>query len=410
MDLFQHLALLLTLSAVFGYVNERLLQLPTTIGLMAVSLAFSVLIITLGQLGLPLEGWARSVLGQVDFSQALLHGALSFLLFAGALHVNLDDLLHQRWIIGLLATAGVALSTAIVGLLSWWVFGWLGFHIPLIYCLLFGALISPTDPVAVLAILKSVGVPKSLETKITGESLFNDGIGVVLFLLLFGVAVQGAEPGLWHTTVLFVREVLGGALFGLLSGGLAYVLLKGVDHYPVEILITLALAAGGYALADAWHLSGPIAIVVAGLLIGNQGRVLAMSETTRERLDTFWELMDEALNAMLFVFIGLEMLLMPITWPFLVAGLAAVPIVLAARATSVLIPVSLMRWRRRFSPGVVRILTWGGLRGGISVALALSLPAGVERPLIVAVTYAVVVFSVLVQGLTLGKVIPGRAG
>jgi CPA1 family monovalent cation:H+ antiporter len=405
MNMFEIFALLLTLSALFSYINKRLLHLPDTIGVMFAALVFSLLIALLGGFGIPLEGLAQSTLQQIDFSRALLHGALSFLLFAGALHVNLDDLLSQKWIISLLATVGVALSTLIVGVLTWWVFGWLGFHISLIYCLLFGALISPTDPLAVLAILKSAHVPKSLEAKIAGESLFNDGIGVVLFLALYRIAVDHDTPSVFGTAELFIREVIGGAALGLLCGGTAYWMLKNIDDYKVEILITIALAAGGYALADAWHLSGPITIVVAGLLIGNKGRVLAMSDTTRERLDQFWELMEDILNAMLFVLIGLETLMLPFSWHVVAAGLLAVPIVLSARLVSVAIPVTLMRLRRRFSPNVVKILTWGGLRGGISVALALSLPMGTERQAIVTVTYAIVVFSILVQGLTLRRLI-----
>jgi CPA1 family monovalent cation:H+ antiporter len=405
MNMFEIFALLLTLSALFSYINKRLLHLPDTIGVMFAALAFSLLVTLLGRFGMPLEGLARSTIQQIDFSRALLHGALSFLLFAGALHVNLDDLLSQKWIIILLATVGVALSTLIVGVLTWWVFGWLGFHISLIYCLLFGALISPTDPVAVLAILKSAHVPKSLEAKISGESLFNDGIGVVLFLALYRIAADHGTPSVFGTAELFIREVIGGAALGLLCGSTAYWMLKNIDDYEVEILITIALAAGGYALADAWHLSGPIAIVVAGLLIGNKGRVLAMSDTTKERLDQFWELMEDILNAMLFVLIGLETLILPFSWHVVAAGLLAVPIVLSARLVSVAIPVTLMRLHRRFSPNVVKILTWGGLRGGISVALALSLPMGTERQAIVTVTYAIVVFSILMQGLTLRRLI-----
>jgi len=357
MNMFEIFALLLTFSALFSYINKRLLHLPDTIGVMFAALVFSLLIALLGGFGIPLEGLAQSTLQQIDFSRALLHGVLSFLLFAGALHVNLDDLLSQKWIIIILATVGVALSTLIVGVLTWWVFGWLGFHISLIYCLLLGALISPTDPVAVLSILKSAHVPKSLEAKISGESLFNDGIGVVLFLALYRIAVDHGTPSVFGTAELFIREVIGGAALGLLCGGTAYWMLKNIDDYKVEILITIVLAAGGYALADAWHLSGPIAIVVAGLLIGNKGRVLAMSDTTKERLDQFWELMEDILNAMLFVLIGLETLMLPFSWHVVVAGLLAVSIVLSARLLSVAIPMTLMRLRRRFSPNVVKILT-----------------------------------------------------
>ncbi len=332
-------------------------------------------------------------------------GMLSFLLFAGALHININDLARHKWVILTLASGGVLLSTVIVGTLTWWLLAAFGLQLSFVYCLLFGALISPTDPVAVLGILKTAGVPKSLETKIAGESLFNDGVAVVVFIVLFRIATGGAEVSPGGIAGLFLLEALGGLLFGLAIGFAAYAMLKSVDSYQVEILITLALVMGGYALAHAMHVSGPIAIVVAGLLIGNHGRLLAMSKTTRQHLDTFWELLDEILNAVLFVLIGLEILLLVFTRQYFLAGLLAIPIVLLARLLSVGLPIALMRQVRSFSPHVIKILTWGGLRGGISVALALSLPPGPERNLIVAITYIVVVFSIAVQGLTVGKLV-----
>ena len=403
MSLFEVVGALLTLAALFSYLNERTFRLPATIGLMLIALLMSLGLIAVGELGWGVENQARSLLTDIDFSATLLHGMLGFLLFAGALHVNLEDLMRQKWVISSLATAGVVISALIVGGLTWMALQWLGLKLSFIYCLLFGALISPTDPIAVLGILRSAGAPKSLETKITGESLFNDGIGVVVFIVLMGIAEGAHELDMAEIGLLFAQETLGGALFGLAIGLLAYWMLKDVDNYPVEILITLALATGGYALAEGLHLSAPIAIVVAGLLIGNHGRALAMSEKTREHLDTFWELVDEVLNAVLFVLIGLEVLVLQFTTGYLLAGLLAIPIVLLARWISVGIPVSLLRMRRDFSPGVVRIMTWGGLRGGISVALALSLSPGVERDVILAVTYTVVVFSILVQGLTVSR-------
>ncbi|MCZ6625806.1 MAG: sodium:proton antiporter [Deltaproteobacteria bacterium] len=403
MSLFEVMAALLTLAALFSYLNERTFRLPATIGLMLIALLMSLGLIALGKLGWGVENQARSLLADIDFSATLLHGMLGFLLFAGALHVNLEDLMRQKWVISSLATAGVLISALVVSGLTWMALQWLGLKLSFIYCLLFGALISPTDPIAVLGILRSAGAPKSLETKITGESLFNDGIGVVVFIVLMGIAEGAHELGMAEIGLLFAQETLGGALFGLAIGLLAYWMLKGVDNYSVEILITLALATGGYALAEGLHFSAPIAIVVAGLLIGNHGRALAMSEKTREHLDTFWELVDEVLNAVLFVLIGLEVLVLQFTTGYLLAGLLAIPIVLLARWISVGIPVSLLRMRRDFSPGVVRIMTWGGLRGGISVALALSLSPGVERDVILAVTYTVVVFSILVQGLTMSR-------
>jgi len=405
MTLFGIVAILITISAVFSYVNHRTIRLPTTIGVMVISLFFSLGLIALEELGVHLERPALELLARIDFDETVLHGMLGFLLFAGALHVNVDDLLEQKWTIATLATVGVLISTVIVGALTWGTLRLLGLPIPFLYALLFGALISPTDPIAVLGILKSAGVPKSLEIKITGESLFNDGFGVVVFLVLLELASGSHDVSTSTVTLLFAQEVFGGALFGAAAGGLAYLMLKSVDNYQVEVLITLALVMGTYALADFLHLSGPIAIVVAGLLIGNKGRRLAMSDRTREHLDTFWELTDEVLNAVLFVLIGLEVLVLPFSRQALGAGLLVIPLVLFARAVSVGTFVQLLRRFRDFSPKVVRILTWAGLRGGISVALALSLPKGSPRDVIVIITYCVVVFSIICQGLTLKHVI-----
>lgn len=398
-------AILITLSALFSYLNHRYLRLPTTIGVMLFALLLSLILIALGTLDPRIEHYAEQLLVQIDFNKALMLGMLSFLLFAGALHININDLARHKWVILTLASGGVLLSTLIVGTLTWWLLAGLGLQLSFAYCLLFGALISPTDPVAVLGILKTAGVPKSLETKIAGESLFNDGVAVVVFIILFRIATGGAEVSPGGVAGLFLLEALGGLLFGVVIGFAAYAMLKSVDNYQVEILITLALVMGGYALAHAMHVSGPIAIVVAGLLIGNHGRLLAMSKTTRQHLDTFWELLDEILNAVLFVLIGLEILLLVFTRQYFMAGVLAIPIVLLARLISVGLPIGLLRKLRTFSPGVVKILTWGGLRGGISVALALSLPPGPERKLIVAITYIVVVFSIAIQGLTVGKLV-----
>lgn len=405
MELLDIIALLLTLAAIFSYVNHRFVRLPTTIGLMLIALLTSLAILALSKLGIafPVE-WARGLIDDIDFNTTLLHGMLSFLLFAGALHVNLNDLAQQKWVIAILASVGVLGSTFVIGGLAWWLTGLLGMPIPFLYCLLFGALISPTDPIAVLGILKTSGVSKSLETKIAGESLFNDGVGVVIFLVLLGIATSG-EVSASEVAILFAEEAIGGAMFGLFLGWIAYRMLASVDNYQVEILITLALVMGGYTLAGAIHVSGPIAIVVAGLLIGNHGRRFAMSIRTREHLDTFWELVDEILNAVLFVLIGLEVLALEFKSSWFLIGAMLIPVVIFARFIWVGLPISLMRSRHSFSPHAIKIVTWSGLRGGISVALALSLPAGGERDLIVAVTYLVVVFSILVQGLTIGRLI-----
>jgi CPA1 family monovalent cation:H+ antiporter len=341
----------------------------------------------------------------IDFDEAVLHGMLGALLFAGALHVNLEDLLRQWGVIALLATVGVVTSTLVVGTLTWLLFGWLGLAVPFVFCLLFGAVVSPTDPIAVAAILKGAAVPPSLLTKITGESLFNDGVGVVVFLLLLGLATGRADASALGAVELFGVEVFGGLAFGAAIGWLAYQMLRRVDNYSVEILVTLALVTGGYALANHLHLSGPLAMVVAGLLLGNRGRSLAMSDETRERLDNFWELVDEFLNAVLFVLIGVEVVVVELGGPLLVAGALAIPIVLLARWVSVGLPVTALRAVREFSPHAVTVLTWSGLKGGISVALALSLPPGPYRGVIVTATYVVVCFSIIVQGLTVEPVV-----
>ncbi|HUV13455.1 MAG TPA: sodium:proton antiporter [Acidobacteriota bacterium] len=405
MSLFETIAVLITLAALFSYLNFRYIKLPNTIGIMLIALLGSALLIVLSSFGYHLEDYAQSLLETIDFDETLLQGMLAFLLFAGALHINLSDLASQKYVIGWMASIGVVVSTVLVGTFTWIVVGQVGFEISFLYCLLFGALISPTDPIAVLSILKKVGVPKSLETKICGESLFNDGVGVVIFLVLFELLRGGQEFTVSHVATLFLTETAGGAIFGLAIGYVAYKMLKSVDNYQVEVLITLALVTGGYALASKLHLSGPIAMVVAGLLIGNHGRMFAMSETTSRNLDTFWELTDEILNAVLFLLIGLEVLVLKISWDFLLVAIALIPLVLLSRWISVSIPVTLFRYFRKFTPGVIRILTWGGLRGGISVALALSLPPGKPRDLFLTATYVIVVFSIAIQGLTIGGMV-----
>jgi len=405
MELFDILAILLSLTAGFAYLNHRFIGLPVTIGVMVIALLASLLLQMIDLLGFHLGEYAAHWLGTIDFNKTLLHGMLSYLLFAGALHVNLGDLQDQKWIIGLLATVGTIISTFLVGTITWWVLSLLDVPLPFIMCLVFGALISPTDPIAVLGILKNAGAPKRLEVKITGESLFNDGVGVVIFLLIAEVATETHEPTMGHIVGLFAQEAIGGGIFGLALGALAYWLLKSIDQYQVEVIITLALVTGGYALANALHLSGPIAIVVAGLLIGNQGRQFAMSEQTREHLDGFWELLDEILNSVLFVLIGLEVLVLTFTQEYLFASLALIPLILLCRFVAIGVPMTVLRLVRTFTPGAIWVMTWGGLRGGISVALALSLPASPERDLILAITYVVVVFSIIVQGLTMDKLV-----
>lgn len=403
MGMFSLIAILISLAAIFSYINFRLIKLPTTIGILLITILTSLVIVILGLFGLgEIHVKAAYALNRMDFNKTLMNGMLSFLLFAGALHVNLEDLSKHKYIIIILATFGIVANTFIVGSLAWLVFALVNIKLSYIYCLLFGALIAPTDPIAVIGILKKAGVSKSLETKITGESLFNDGVAVVVFLILLEIATGGHEVTFQHISFLFIEEAVGGIVFGFVTGMIAFFMLKAVDNYQVEILVTLALVMGGYALANMLHVSGPIAVVVAGLLIGNKGRLLAMSEKTRGHLDSFWELIDEVLNAVLFLMIGMEVLVVTIKINYLIAGLIMIPIVLIARFISVGVPVTLMRFLKEFSPNAIKILTWGGLRGGISVALALSLPAGESREVLLTITYIIVVFSIVAQGLTIG--------
>lgn len=393
----------LTVAAAFAYANHRWVKLPPAIGMMAMSLGGSIFLLGLERVGLvAVRGHAATILGHLSFDETLMHGMLGALLFAGALHVDIDDLREHRVAIAALALLGTALSSFVVGGLMYGLLPRAGVAMPFAVCLLFGTLISPTDPIAVLGILKEAKVPKALEIKITGESLFNDGVGVVLFLTVLGVVNRGGSSA-QEIATLFATEVVGGLAFGLASGYVAFRLLKSIDHYQTELLITLSLVLGGYALAERLHISAPIAAVVSGLVIGNQGRSHAMSDVTRDHLDKFWSLTDEVLNAVLFVMIGFEMMRLQVNGPVIVAGLGAVVVVLFARWLSVALPVLALSRFSSFSKGTVPLLTWGGLRGGISVALALSLPQGPYRDAIVVITYVVVVFSVLVQGLTLGR-------
>ncbi len=413
MTLFEICAILITLAALLSYLNHRVLRLPTTIGLMVLSLLLSLLVIALGAFFPQVAEVARRLLTSIDFNATLMHGMLGFLLFAGALHIDLGDLMQQKRIISVLATVGVLVSTFLVALMTWGIALLFGLEISFIHCLLFGALISPTDPIAVLGLLKQLGAPRSLATKIAGESLFNDGVGVVVFMALLGIAGLHGHGHVTPTEVakLFLIESAGGAIFGLVIGLVTYWMLRSVDNYQVEILLSLALVAGGYSLAQSLHLSAPIAMVVAGIFIGNHGRAFAMCESTREHLDMFWELVDEILNAVLFVLIGLEVLVLTFTGTYLAAGLLAIPAVLLARFVAVGLLITGLRPWREFTPHAIKLMTWGGLRGGISVALALWLSQllgdhlSATRDMILVMTYVVVVFSIVVQGLTISRLL-----
>ena len=403
MSVFHAMSLIVALVALFGYLNHRFIRLPETIGITAIGLVAALGVTAYGAFDPAVVQWAARTVENIDFSEVVFHGMLGMLLFAGSLHINLNDIDREKWVILLLATIGVMLSTVIVGSAFWGAAHLIGFELPFIYALLFGALISPTDPIAVLGILRKVGVPKELETKIAGESLFNDGTGVVLFITLSGIAFGGHDASAPQVLVLLATEIVGGFLVGLALGLVGFFLLRGIDSYAVEIMITLAMATAGYSLAELLHTSAPIAVVIMGLIVGNQGKKFAMSERTLEHLSSFWNLADELLNLLLFGLIGIEIIALVSPAVHIVPALIAIPIVLAARLTSVGLPVLALRLFREFSPNTVKIMTWGGLRGGISVAMALSLPAGEAREVILPVTYSVVAFSILVQGLTVGR-------
>ncbi|RKZ12857.1 sodium:proton antiporter [bacterium] len=405
MSVFGVFAVLMTATAVLAWFNERFLRLPSTIGVMAAALFVSLMLIVAAQLGLGAERWAEELLGQIDFNAVLMQGMLSFLLFAGALHVDLNRLLERKWSILSLATIGVVLSTFLMGGLFYLLLRLFDIQIPFIYALLFGALISPTDPIAVMGVLRGAKAPKRLETMIIGESLFNDGVGVVVFSVILGIAAAGHDVSALEVGKLFLEEAVGGVFYGLALGYVAYRMLRSVDQHTVEILITLALVMGGYYLAGVLHTSGPIAMVVAGLFIGNHGRVFGMSEGSRQYLDNFWELTDEILNALLFAIIGFEILVLDPEPRLLPIVALTVPLALAVRFVCVGAPISLLARVRDYPPGTVALMTWGGLRGGISIALALAIPASPYRDVIVVVTYGIVVFSILVQGLTVGRAV-----
>jgi Na+:H+ antiporter len=414
MNAFDVTAVLIALAAASGYANHRLLKLPATSGILVVVLISSIVLVAVDAAftGRHLQQALAGLLREIDFNEALMHGMLSFLLFAGALHVDLGSLIEHRWTIGVLASVGVLLSAGIIGVLSWCVFRLVGASVPLGLCFVFGALISPTDPIAVMGLLKDLRAPKGLEAQIAGESLFNDGVGVVLFLALTSMAGLAAEmhapevaTNATGLATFFLREVAGGAVLGLGLGWVGYRALRSIDEHSLELLITLALVMFTYSVAFWVHVSGPIAVVLAGLLIGNQGRRFAMSERTREHVDGFWVMVDDILNAVLFLLIGVEVFAMHAGWAAIAAAVLVVPVALLGRFVSVGIPVTAMRVRGRFVRGIVPILTWGGLRGGISVALALSLPWFPARDFLLAGTYGVVVFSILVQGLTMRRLL-----
>lgn len=404
--MFEVAVICLVITALMAYMNYRWVGLPSTIGVMAIAMLISMSLVVAHQLGFadttePVLVFLR----EIDFSAVLMDGMLSLLLFAGALHVDLSQLRDYKWPVFGLAVFGTLASAVIVGWCTYEMLQLTGMPMPFWHCMVFGALISPTDPIAVMGVLRQNKAPESLGIVISGESLFNDGVGVVLFTILLGIALKGSSPDAASVSYLVLHEVGGGLLLGLVLGLLLYYMLRSIDNYSVEVMLTLAGVLGGYLLATRLHVSGPLSMVVTGLMIGNQGRESAMSETTRHHLDLFWELIDEILNAVLFVLLGLEIILLSLTWALLCLSLLVILITLSARWVTVGVPVSIAAQRLKLPANAWKVLTWGGLRGGISVALALSLPVDQNRDVILALTYGVVIFSMLGQGLTIGRVI-----
>ncbi|KWT95565.1 MULTISPECIES: cation:proton antiporter [unclassified Variovorax] len=405
MTAFQGAGLLFTVISVFGVINHRYLKLPDTLGITAVGLMLCLGLSILGTGHPEMVAQAQKLVTQIDFSEVVFHGLLSLLLFAGALHVDVSRLRAHRAPVFLLATVGVVISTAVVGFGLYLVASLFGSPISLLWCLVFGALISPTDPIAVLSVLKSAGAPPALESKIAGEALFNDGTAVVTFVTLLGLAAGTTHFSLGEVAVTLAREVIGALLLGVAVGYGASLMVSRVESYPVEILITLAVATAGYSLAELLHVSAPLAVVIMGLVLGSHGATKSMTAKTREHLFNFWSLLDELLNLLLFGLIGLQMIAVSLKANVVYLGLAAIPVVLTARFLSVAAPLSALRGFHAMSPHAAKVMTWGGLRGGISIALALSLPVFEGRDLIIGVTYIVVVFSLLVQATTLGPLV-----
>lgn len=404
--MFDVFVICLVATAVMAYLNHRFVGFPTAIGVLALALLLSLVLVVLKWFGFDaLHAYETSFMEKIDFPDVVLKGMLSVLLFAAALHIEWDELSSQRWNVAALAILGTMASTLLIGLLLWWGLPLAGLSLSLPYCLIFGALISPTDPVAVADIVRSAGAPRSLEVVMGGESLFNDGIGVVLFVLLFGLVAGGQEPDWGRASVLLLREAGGGLAYGLLLGYLTYRLLRSIDSYRVEVMITLAAVLGGYVLARELGVSGPLAMVAAGLVVGNRGRKFGMSDLTRVRHDQFWELLDWMLNSVLFVLIGLEFIKVSFSPTMLAVSAVMIVVTLLARLLCAGVPAAVFSRYLGLPRGAWQVLTWGGLRGAISIALALSLPSGHPRDLILAMTYYIVVFSILVQGLSIGAVV-----
>ncbi|WP_292008730.1 sodium:proton antiporter [Chryseobacterium sp.] len=406
MELYYSFSALIVLASIFAYLNYRFLKLPSTIGIMVIAIIVSIFLVSFGETVLPRTfGHLNQLMGSIDFTEVLMGAMLNFLLFAGGIHININDLKEQFWPVVIFSTAGVVISTFVVGFGVYYLLPLVGINLPLIYCLVFGALISPTDPVAVLSVLKMANVSKSLETKVAGESLFNDGMAVVVFTVILQLAVgKEVDLGVENISLLLLEEAGGGLLLGVVLGWVTSRLMREVDDYIISVLVTLSVVMGGYLVARQLHISGPLTMVAAGLFMGNFNVKFKMKSVTQDYLIKFWELIDEILNAVLFLFIGFELLLIKDLSHFIIAGIVAIIVVLIARFISIWGPTKFMSFKTRFSPQTIKVLVWGGIRGGVSIALAMSIPKGEYSNVILSITYCVVVFSIIVQGLTIGKV------
>lgn len=404
MDLFHLISILIVLSAGFAYINLRVFKLPDVIGLMLVSLIFSMLILLTANYFPSFKMRITNQLSSLNFSELLLEGMLSFMLFAGAIHIKYDDLKNEKLAVIMFSTVSVIISTIIIGAIAYFLLNYFGFQVSFISALLFGALISPTDPIAVLSILKTAGISKSLETKIAGESLFNDGVAVVVFITLLQLSRAGATLDFSSILLLFFSEAIGGLVLGTLLGWIGFRLIKNINNYQVEVLITLAIVMGGYTLAHYIHVSGPLAMVAAGLVTGNYSKTHAISNLSQEYIYKFWDIIDGIFNAILFVLIGLELLLIEFNSTIILLGFIFIIASILTRYVSLWISSLAVRFKEKITRPTLLILTWGGLRGGISIALALSIKADLNKNVWVTLTYIIVCFSILVQGVTVGKV------
>ncbi|MDQ0783966.1 sodium:proton antiporter [Chryseobacterium sp. W4I1] len=411
MELYYSFSALIVLASIFAYLNYRFLKLPSTIGIMVIAIVVSIFLVMFGETILPRTfGHLNNLMNSIDFTEVLMGAMLNFLLFAGGIHININDLKEQFRPVLIFSTAGVVISTFVVGFGMFYLLPFLGIQLPFIYCLVFGALISPTDPVAVLSILKQANVSKSLETKVAGESLFNDGMAVVVFTVVLQLAIgKEVDLGVESIGLLLLKEAGGGILLGVVLGWITSRLMREVDDYIISVLVTLSVVMGGYLIARQMHISGPLTMVAAGLFMGNFNVRFKMKSITQDYLIKFWELIDEILNAVLFLFIGFELLMIKDLKFFMVPGLLAIAVVLIARLISIWVPTRFMSLRTRFSPQTIKVLVWGGIRGGVSIALAMSIPKSEYSEIILSITYCVVVFSIIVQGLTIAKVANPKA-